>query len=130
MSVTYSGNSSCCASCRGHKKIHGSPYSKLTSNVDSASIGVYTCRVSCFPFFWHVLQLKVAHVLSCLSKNIQRSYKPSLCPSNVKKSKARVRELRWFSVLWSVAGEKAGNTKQNSVKYPRLSQIKARSGKN
>ena len=24
---------------------------------------------------------------------------------------------RWFSVLWSVAGEKAENTRQNSVKY-------------
>ena len=24
---------------------------------------------------------------------------------------------RWFSVLWSVGGEKAGNTRQNSVKY-------------
>ena len=75
MSVTYSGNSSCCASCRGQKKVHGSPHSKLTGNIDLASIRVYTCRVSCFPFFWHVLQLKVAHVLSCLSKNIQRSYK-------------------------------------------------------
>ena len=75
MSATYSGHSSFCASCRGHKKIHGSPHSKSTSNVDSASIHVYTCRVSCFPFFWHLLQLEVAPVLSCLSKNIQRFYK-------------------------------------------------------
>ena len=37
--------------------------------------------------------------------------------------------LTWFSILWWVAGEKAGNMKQNSVKYPRLQQTKASRGR-
>ena len=44
---------------------------------------------------------------SCYTDHENGCYPPSLCPSNVKKSKARVRESRWPSVLGSVAGEKA-----------------------
>ena len=73
MSSTHSGHSSYCASFREHKKIYGFHRASGPVGWIQHPFVLKLVGFLFFPFCLHHLQLKVAPVLSCLSKNFQRS---------------------------------------------------------